>query len=145
MFPTIDFSNLGVAVGIGAVLRHIVSTIVEASNWVAQKVIAVVAGSKLWATAAFVATAIVLLGFVSTFIGRLASWGANLVIERVADANDLTFEFGVANKIIPFGTLADLISFSFGFWSGIFAIDVYYMYFRLAFQKYMTLMQAWKT
>lgn len=144
MFPTIDFSNLGVAVGIGAVLKTIVGAIVQATNWLSQKVIAVMAGSKIWATAAFVGVSVILIGYLSSFIADVATFLVGLTIGKLASLNDFNWEFSVVNQALPFVKVGDIIFWSFGFVSSVLAVEVNFLFFRKAFAQFLALTSAFK-
>lgn len=122
MLPTIDISLIGVLLAIWNVFRVIWDYTSRAFNWITQRALALLIGSKLWATAflvAAVASLLVLLNTVFTFvISFLGTLAVNaLPVDNVRDS--LKF----AAFIFPVDELLSVLTMVFTGLTAVFASE----------------------
>lgn len=142
MLPTIDISLIGILLAIWNVFKVIWDYTSKAFNWITQKALAVLIGSKFWATAAFLIAAGVLIGFSTTFLTAIA----NRVLASVFPSGSLNTQFvdfiGLyidTSKLVS--TIAFLVSCLVTY-HAVVGMD----FTRRIFQRlYVTLSQGWKT
>ena len=145
MFPTIDVGSIGALVVISNIMHKVVSVLIEGTNFIAKKILIVIGGSKIWATAFFLGIALILVGLISTVLSKAVAFLGSHFIQRVLVSSNFGFEFCVINQAIPLHKVLDCM-----WWILNFTLDVYFVERNLAVanrlvDKFMVYVSAFKT
>lgn len=134
MVPTIDFSLIGVVLAIWSGIKFIWDACTKALNWITQRALSLMIGSKIWATAFFLASwgiIVALLGTVTNFLlGKLASFAVSQI--PVAGVRESLLFLGTR---LPLSEISSVFTFAFagrvsvllaqqysGWWMGIISV-----------------------
>lgn len=99
MLPTIDISLIGVLLGIWSVFKTIWTYATQALNWITQRALAYIIGSKIWATAVFLVVSIALIAGITALLSTVLSYVGQLAVstlgipDKVVDLLSLYADF----------------------------------------------------
>ena len=142
MLPTIDFSLIGVVLAIWSVIKVIWDWVCKAFDWITQRALALLIGSKFWATAAFIVTGIVIITAFSTIYNKIFELSSSLVISAV-DVPSSVFNF--LSLYVDFADLRSLCAFIVSSWTTYFIVCGTVAGLEKARSIFTLLSQSWKT
>lgn len=142
MLPTIDISLIGVILAIWAVLKTVWGFFCGALDWITQRALALVIGSKLWATAAFVAVAIVIIGALSSIWSLVLDLVGEYVIPQASLPSDV---LSIIALYVDLAELQGLLSFALACWTSYYVIGGVLAGTRVAREIFTLLSRSWKT
>lgn len=141
MLPTIDISLIGIILAVWNVIKIIWDYTSKALNWITQRALALIIGSKFWATAAFLVAAGVLISVISTIIDRVLNLLFEYAFPSINLPNQLidTVGFFISEDIL------EVFTFALSCWLS-YEVIVGLDFSRRIFQRLFTILsQAWKT
>lgn len=142
MLPTIDISLIGVLLAVWNVVKIIWDYTSKALNWLMQQALALLIGSKFWATVAFLAVALTIIGFLSTFLSSIADYILALAFPDGVLDSDVSSLIGF---FIDGDDLTSCVTFIISSWATYHIILGMDFTRRLFVRFYTLLSQAWKT
>lgn len=145
MIPTIDFSLIGLLALVFSFFKTVWGYFTQALNWITQRALALMIGSRIWATVFFFGIAsaiyIVFTSWLSSQIGAVVS----SVITTSFDGSGLEREFAVANQIIPVEKVTELLAFALGLLLSYITVVQSKFFVNKCFVGFNLAMKAWKT
>lgn len=143
MLPTIDISLIGVIVAIWNVVKVIWDYTSKAFMWIMHQALALLIGSKLWATAAFLAVALVVIHYLSVFLSFAAGQLFSLVSQS-ASLNDDSL-FSIVDFFVDTDALLSVVTYCVSCWT-VYRLVISMDFTRRAIQRTFTLLsRSWKT
>lgn len=142
MLPTIDFSLIGVVLAIWSVIKVIWGWVCKAFDWITQRALALLIGSKLWATAAFIVTGIVIITAFQTLYDKIFEFTSSLVLSSVEVPSPIA---NLMSLYIDFSDLRSLCAFIVASWTTYFIVCGTVSGLEKAKFIFSLLAQSWKT
>lgn len=142
MLPTIDISLIGIILAVWNVFKVIWDYTSKAFNWITQQALALLIGSKFWATAAFLVAAGVIIGFSTTFLSAIANRILSAVFPSGSLNSQLVDFIGLYIDTSELTTTIAFLTSCIVTYHALLGMD----FTRRLFQRiYITLSQGWKT
>lgn len=144
MLPTIDLSLIGILLIIWNVIKTIWQYVWGAIVWAKDHAIALMIGSKIWASATFFALTVVVMAGTSYVLQYISGWVAQMLINSlpVASIRQALIFIGT---VIPFAPLLRLLSTFFVGWAYIFTLQNYAIWYIKLVGWLNGVKSSWKT
>lgn len=144
MLPTIDLSLIGILLIIWNVIKTIWGFIWGAIKWTKDAVASAILGSKLWATVAFLAVSLTVVGLVSVVISAVINWVAGLVYSSLT-LSVLSDTIQLVSTIFPLSAVSRVISVYAGCLFFMFTLKKYCFWYSRVCYILTHLKSSWKT
>lgn len=118
-FPTIDVANIGWMASLIATIKTGLLWFAKTSSFLAHKVVAFFAASRIACTAAFIALVVTILTAAGVCFQFLIGQALSFAAPAIPHPNNefVRGAFQLADNVIPFDFLADIFDFFLGFYS----------------------------
>lgn len=144
MIPTIDISFIGICVAIWTVLKTALGWVMHGINFISQKALALLIGSKFWATLAFLVAYLAVCRLVVYVVTLAASYVLDLVFSHV-DYGIIRASLNYLGTVLNLRRVAQTITFFFAMFVSYRLFQARILWFSQLYSKFMGLLKSWKT